>query len=323
MIEVSKCPLCNFTNNKIILETTIDRKLIGVKINILRCKNCGHNFTSPITSKDQLHLIYSDNYYSYNHNVESTVKSVKGRLNHYYYSNYHSKYLFNRILTRLIDFQYAGYPTPQRDNSNYRVLDIGCGNGLLLNMLKDVGFKTYGTEISQHAVDIVKNNGHNCFTGLLEDLELPINYFSFVTMIHVLEHTVDPRRDLMKIHKILEPNGELVIVVPNFNYVDRFIFKEYWMALLASEHFQQFTDSSLKKLVESSGFKITKRKLVFRPYLFSNLESYYSRNGIDLRLFSKLVIHFVSLIFMVLLFPFIYFGQLKIYGVYLNIYCKK
>jgi 2-polyprenyl-3-methyl-5-hydroxy-6-metoxy-1,4-benzoquinol methylase len=323
LINIDSCPICKSNKSSIILKTDIDTKLQDIVLNINQCSNCKHNYTNPITAPEFLNEIYSKFYYSYNYDIEQYKTSEKSTFKKWYFEKYHSKNYFIKGFIWLIGKQLAGYPTPRRSYEKIKVLDIGCGNGVLLNFLKSVGFETYGLELSPSAVNTAVKNGHICKLGTFDNVKYQDKFFSAITLIHVLEHFMDPVKELTEINRILEDNGELVIVVPNFNYVDRFIFNKYWMALLASEHFQQFTFESLKNLVETVGFKIVTKKLIFRPYLFSNLRSYYIRKGLDFKFIILLITHFFVLLSMVFLFPFVFLGLIEPYGVYISLNLKK
>ena len=96
------------------------------------------------------------------------------------------------------------------------VLDVGCGDGLLLQMLKEQGIETKGVDISDVAVEVCTQKG---FTVLKNDFTtdvLPFGEGSFDTVIalDVLEHVYNPEKLLSEIHRVSK--SDVVISVPNF-----------------------------------------------------------------------------------------------------------
>lgn len=96
------------------------------------------------------------------------------------------------------------------------VLDVGCGDGLLLQMLKEQGIEAKGVDISDVAVEVCTQKG---FTVLKNDFTtdaLPFGEGSFDTVIalDVLEHVYNPEKLLSEMHRV--SNSDVVISVPNF-----------------------------------------------------------------------------------------------------------
>ena len=96
------------------------------------------------------------------------------------------------------------------------VLDIGCGDGLLLKMLREQGVMAAGVDISPEAVAQCKAAGFEAQTHSLDDaLPYPDNSFDTVTMLDILEHVYDPQFALKEAARVARTN--LIIGVPNFS----------------------------------------------------------------------------------------------------------
>ena len=144
------------------------------------------------------------------------------------------------------------------------VLDVGCGDGEFLRLLKDKGIEAEGTEFSADAVASVSAElGIPIYQGELVDIDLPRNRFATVTLWHVLEHLRDPLAALRKAHEILVPGGLLVVAVPNRN--DR-VFRAFYRLrkgrpplLFAADdrelHLFHFTPRSLPRAIAEAGFE--------------------------------------------------------------------
>jgi ubiquinone/menaquinone biosynthesis C-methylase UbiE len=68
--------------------------------------------------------------------------------------------------------------------NNHRILDLGCGNGSIVNILRNKGFDAYGVDISSHQF----NNSPYLIQGCLWDLPFEDNTFDVTFSTDVLEH---------------------------------------------------------------------------------------------------------------------------------------
>ncbi|MFC1625520.1 class I SAM-dependent methyltransferase [Patescibacteria group bacterium] len=136
-----------------------------------------------------------------------------------------------------------------------RVLDIGCSNGVFLDLFKEDGWETWGVEPSDTA-NAAKYKGHKVFKGVFEKAKLPTNFFDLVIMNHTLEHMDNPTEVLNKINKILKSKGHLFVDVPNAGGLGARLLGKHWPYLLSDEHKWQFTRGSLERLIKGSNIKV-------------------------------------------------------------------
>ena len=140
---------------------------------------------------------------------------------------------------------------------NGRVLDIGCGTGSFLGLMKKKGFKVYGIESNPNARNI-------CIESNLEVLatlsELPSKSFDTISLWHVLEHLPLPENSINIYHDLLQPTGLLIIAVPNFESHDRYHYQQDWAALDVPRHLWHFTAQGLIKTVQKIGFDLVKKR---------------------------------------------------------------
>ncbi|MBU3968908.1 methionine biosynthesis protein MetW [Patescibacteria group bacterium] len=96
-----------------------------------------------------------------------------------------------------------------------RVLDIGCGDGLFLEMLKNV--TSEGVDISEEGIKKCIEKGLNVFLCDFSKDRLPFsdNEFDYVVMLDVLEHLYVPE-ELLK-EAIRVSKKYVIISVPNFS----------------------------------------------------------------------------------------------------------
>ncbi len=102
--------------------------------------------------------------------------------------------------------------------SNGTVLDIGCGDGLLLKLLREKGIQPTGVDISPEAIRRCKEAGFEASEHSLDNkLSYADNSFDTVTALDILEHVYDP---LFVLKEAARASREYVIVsVPNFSSV--------------------------------------------------------------------------------------------------------
>lgn len=134
---------------------------------------------------------------------------------------------FERILRR-VAHGFEGnseknLPRLQPFVNNFRkcssVLDIGCGEGLMLGLLRDAGTKAIGIDIDPDKVAIACSKGLEAMTveadGYLRDKK---GEFDGVFLRHIIEHFDGPDgvRLLHLCRKALRPGGIIIIITPNF-----------------------------------------------------------------------------------------------------------
>ena len=163
-----------------------------------------------------------------------------------------------------------------------RVLDVGCGRGLLLREFQRCGWEVQGTEVSHQAANYAREVlGLKVATGDLPNLNLPPNHFDAVTLWHVLEHLPDPRLWLAEVNRILKPGGALFIGVPNFGGWEARLCRDKWFHLDVPRHLTHFTRNSLTVALQDSGFRDRAWSGFAHEYDgFSFVQSFLSRLGL-------------------------------------------
>jgi len=138
-----------------------------------------------------------------------------------------------------------------------KVLDVGCGRGLLLNKLRERGWDVSGTELSDEAAVYARERlGIPVRTGSLLNANFPAEEFDLVLLWHVLEHLHDPRAVLAEIARILKPGGGLLVAVPNLSSWEARATGTHWFHLDVPRHLTHFTDRALREALQDAGFSI-------------------------------------------------------------------
>lgn len=145
-----------------------------------------------------------------------------------------------------------------------KLLDMGCGEGYVLNEASIKGFKPYGVDIADNRTS--SNTKFKFFNGSIFEAKFPDDYFSAIYMDSVLEHIVSPMETLTELRRILKPGGVCLVIVPNEDsLINRFIQLCYSLTFSSSKygkikpfitpyHVQGFNPNSLKKALSISGF---------------------------------------------------------------------
>ncbi len=159
------------------------------------------------------------------------------------------------------------------------VLDVGCGRGLFLSLLRERGHEVKGTELSAATV----RNAYPDLPISIGDLRpglFPDASFDLVSIWHVLEHLRFPDRALEAAFRALRPGGRLMLAVPNYGSVQARLGGEGWFHLDPPRHIFQFTDHTLRQLVRGGGFEIERcRTGQWEMDPFGLLQSLLNRAG--------------------------------------------
>ena len=137
-----------------------------------------------------------------------------------------------------------------------RVLDLGCGRGVILGALADHGFEVHGVEISLEAARGADPRAEIRIAPRLADAGYPAAYFDEVVIWHVLEHLHDPKGALLEANRILRPGGRLVVAVPNLSSLQARWAGADWFHLDLPRHLWHFPLASLRRLLSDCGFEI-------------------------------------------------------------------
>ena len=204
-----------------------------------QCNSCGLVYLNPRPDVSEFETIYPSDYHAFNFSEKDfgVVYKIRSRLE------------VKRLLSWCKDLP-----------DNARILDVGCGDGFHLKLLREYGKKDWtleGVDIDKRAVQAAENAGLKVYLGSVEKIDLPKDAYDLAFMIQTIEHLEKPYEILTAVKRILKPNGKLVIVTDNTDSIDfRFFKGGYWGGYHFPRHWNLFNQNSLAKLAEKVGFEI-------------------------------------------------------------------
>lgn len=140
--------------------------------------------------------------------------------------------------------------------TDFSMLDVGCGTGWISRIWADAGARVTGLEPSAARATVARERGirvMSCYAEELDDNER----YDLIVIRHVVEHLEDPKAILRSFVSRLNPDGLLLVVVPNIDCIGRKIFDADWTWVLPW-HCNFFNPRSLTHLLEESGFSVAK-----------------------------------------------------------------
>ena len=173
---------------------------------------------------------------------------------------------------------------PQEGN---KILDVACGSGELINQVAKRFNQLWGIDVDEKRIEkaeketqkIGLKNVNFQVVDVNQGLPFKDEYFDIVTAVAALAYFFDLHFAVKEMKRILGKGGVLVIEVPNLAYLLRrmslFLGKQPWVSDgegWDGGHLHYFTQGSLKKLLEDSGFKIVKTT---GSGIFADLRNWY------------------------------------------------
>ena len=161
-------------------------------------------------------------------------------------------------------------------NKDEKVLDIGCGIGNNLTLLKNLGFSSiYGVDISDYSkkyfpkIKFIKTD--------LENEKLPFNdnFFDVIYSKSLIEHFYYPEKVFKEAYRVLKPGGIIITLTPEWKYIYKTFYEDY-------THRVPFTKESLRDIHKIHNFKqVEVESFKQLPILFNKNLFYYFFNLIS------------------------------------------
>lgn len=213
-----------------------------------RCGRCGLLVLHPRPTADQFDRIYPPDYHAFAFTPErfGLAHRVRRRLE----------------ATRLLR-AFAGLPP------RARVLDVGCGDGFHLGLLREFGrpgWELLGVDPSRRAADRAAAAGLPVHAGTVDDLPAAAGRFDAALMVMTVEHLANPLTTLRAVRGRLAPGGRLVVVTDNAGSPDARLFaRRHWGGYHFPRHTVLFDRRTLRLLGERAGFRVRQVRTLVSP----------------------------------------------------------
>jgi SAM-dependent methyltransferase len=163
-----------------------------------------------------------------------------------------SAFLGNEDLVRNIQKKYASMFQPKEE-----VLDLGCGNGVFLELLRERSVRGVGVDSFPSCIEACRKKGLEARQAeLLQFVETTDEKYDGIFCSHIVEHLTPQTVLKLFAHsrRILRPGGRIIIVTPNTRDIE-VMTERFWLDIT---HVRPYPIPLLERMLEHEGFTIEK-----------------------------------------------------------------
>lgn len=231
---IKKCPVCSSDKNHIVERMN--------NYSLLLCEECGLEFADPLTYDIQM----------YKKAYEGEAFSEMGN-----FYPFHMELIQQELSKKSLE------PTPPlylfllkwaKKNLKPKsvILDIGCGAGHFLALLKNEGFIALGLDIAPQPIKILREHGFTVTLGSVDDYPAEWPRPDAIVLLEVLEHLDSPRVFLKKIHNHF-PGTPLILSTPSPKRLRlKYNRREEWD--YPPHHITRWSEEALSYVLKSVGY---------------------------------------------------------------------
>lgn len=192
---------------------------------MLRCKGCDSIYSSHLPLDTEAEN-YDEYYTEDNLQVPAFIRKILGGI--------------------IEDF------APYR--SSGRLLDVGFGSAILMQVARDKGWEALGAEVSKPAIEHAKQLGFEVFHGELSEAKYPDDHFDVITASEIIEHCPQPEVLLNEVIRILRPGGLFWATTPSAKGLSYQLTGLDWSTICPPEHLQLFSKKGVRLILKKAGF---------------------------------------------------------------------
>lgn len=204
---------------------------------LVYCRRCAHVYVTPRrTLAGRLREVYDASYW------RNPRPRERG------YADYRAaRPLQERTFARRLAVLEGQLPSPGR------ALDVGCAQGVFLELLQARGWQVWGLEPARAIAGEARLAPERVHVGPLETAEYPAASFELVTLWDVIEHLDQPAEALARVARWLAPGGRVVIETQDVGSLAARLLGRRWQHYKHDEHLHHFHRATLDELCRRAG----------------------------------------------------------------------
>lgn len=265
---VGSCPMCRSVARTVWHDGLTDRIFMTApgRWRLYRCAACSSAYLDPRPTAESLPLAYAG-YYTHAEGTRAappTRPGIRQKLSNGYINwrfgaalrpawrlGVVAALLSPRIRTSL-DARYRRLP---RLRPGAKVLDVGCGTGAFLDLVRASGWEALGVDFDPGAVEAARARGLNVRLGDITSWNGETDRFDAISFNHVIEHLPDPGAAITAAFNLLKPGGTIHMELPNVDAWGLEIFGEDWRGLEPPRHLVLPSRRALADTLTAAGFE--------------------------------------------------------------------
>ncbi|MHC4425355.1 MAG: class I SAM-dependent methyltransferase [Planctomycetota bacterium] len=235
------CPICNGSGDK---EYQVGKQCL------LRCRVCNFVYANATDQEiEQVNFHFDESVKWHYREVQSSIDLL----------------WFDRIAARLT-----------QGREGLRVLDIGCGNGVLLRQFQKRGCICFGSDPSPWAREYAQQYGY-ALLPCIEDADITPESFDIITTTSTLEHVAGPLEHVKHIMTAVKRGGTAYFTIPNFGSLPIRLRILKGRLVSPPGHCNYFTAQTLRNLFLQKGLKEQVAEVRVRSYGIPEIHAVYGR----------------------------------------------
>lgn len=248
------CLYCASNHYKLLFKNIRDRlSFVDGMWQFWRCIGCGSVILSPFPNVSDLLGFYP-------HTYTFTPELGNGSRLKEFFAKCHHMFLTLQYVAQIKQILKTIGVGP-----NPRLLDIGCGSGMRLALLRKRGFDVEGVDFRKDAVNFVKESlgiPAFCISSLSELKNFPRKTYDIITAFYLVEHVADVKSLLGEIFALVKPGGWVMTAVPVMESVEGKLLKTRWNQVTeAPRHVSIPSHKGMATILVQAGFK----EVTYRP----------------------------------------------------------
>lgn len=217
----------------------------------MQCTDCNLVYLKTRPAVSELGTIYPSSYYQYNEFLGSWVTRIRS--------------LVQRGRVK---------PIARYAPADAFIVEVGCGNGELLRVLKrygDPSWRLMGVDFAKDACRYVERLGIEAICDRFETMSWSDRGPDVILMNQVIEHLEDPAASVRKASELLRPGGVLIVETPSIDAWDRQLFGgQYWGGWHCPRHWNLYEPRTLRQLFERHGLAVIETTFLLSPYIWAH-----------------------------------------------------